>query len=411
MKVLKNSNALIVAAALLMPLLVFAAGGGGGGGGGSVPPPPVCDADAWSCSPWEECQLNGTQSRTCALTFDCPTANTPKPPTEQNCTPACIEDLYSCGDWDLCDAQGKQRRICGRTFDCPLTETPKPIEEQNCQPACTADIWTCANFGACVGGKQTRSCALTFDCPGVATPKLTESQSCIAPPPPCVKDEYECSAWSQCQESGRDTRTCALKRDCPRVSTPKPEESRVCAGLRCGHLATLKERISCRLRLSNQELANEFKILFAPEACKAFRDQSEKVECIRLYQRLGSCWQISVGNARNACARNIIGIENIVQGKSECGRLKNKERQKCLDDLKEKVLYLVVFRLYDLEVRAETLMERGAPVELVTDLETFIETKKREMYATDNTADWKRIVMEVQGKWREFINRVRPLLK
>ncbi|MBI4993195.1 MAG: hypothetical protein HZC26_03625 [Candidatus Magasanikbacteria bacterium] len=66
---------------LLASPAVFAVGGGGGG---SVP---SCNADNWDCTGWSQCGSNGTQTRICSLTYDCPTANTPKPSESQSCTP------------------------------------------------------------------------------------------------------------------------------------------------------------------------------------------------------------------------------------------------------------------------------------------------------------------------------------
>lgn len=410
---IKIARTLILALLIILPSALYAAGGGGGGGGGGgVPPPPPCDNDTWTCSDWATCQLDGTQSRTCELTFDCPVTQDPKPATNRTCTPTCTEDLYSCTNWSSCDVSGKQRRTCGKTSDCPLVETQKPIEIQNCEPSCTADTWTCSDWNTCANSIQSRTCTLSFDCPSATTPKPQEGRTCLAPPPTprtaCQRDEYECTDFSQCNEDGRQTRTCTLKTDCPSAQTPEPVESRVCPGLRCGQLPTLKDRISCRLELSNQELATEFKILYAPEACRALTDHEEKTECIRLYQQLGPCWQISVGSARNACAKKTIGLDDIAHGKSECAKLKNAERAGCLLELKEKVQYLIVFRMYDLEVRAETLLSRNlASTESVVELETFIETKKIEMYSTLDTAEWKRIISEVQKKWREFVMSVR----
>lgn len=376
----------LIAIFLMLPLAMLAAGGGGGGGGSSVPPPPPCDADTWKCSEWSNCEVGGTQSRVCSLDFDCPVTNTPKPPTTQNCIPTCIEDLYSCTDWGVCDSTGVQKRTCGKTSDCSVVETPKPEETR-----------------ACGTGKKESppSLPLTAPPPPISKTKIE----------PCKQDKYECDDWTQCNEDGKQTRACKLTLDCPGVSSIKPDKSRTCPGLRCGQLLKLNERISCRLRLSDQELANEFKILYAPETCKSIKDHEEKIECIKLYQNFGPCWQISVGSARNACAKKTIRLDDITRGKLDCAKLKNAERQVCLDKLLDQVRYLIVFRLYDLEVRAETLMKRGVSENLVTDLELFIETKKQEMYQTNNLAHWKQIIREVQKKWSEFIKAARPFIK
>lgn len=86
---------------LVTSLSVFAAGGGGGGGGVSTPTPtpdPVptivttpepasCAQGPWACAEWNSCQMNGHQTRTCALNLDCKAAaTTPKPAEDQVCS-------------------------------------------------------------------------------------------------------------------------------------------------------------------------------------------------------------------------------------------------------------------------------------------------------------------------------------
>jgi len=52
----------------------------------AAPTPPSCTADVWSCGDWSACGTDGTQSRSCAMTMDCPDVTTPSPPTTQSCS-------------------------------------------------------------------------------------------------------------------------------------------------------------------------------------------------------------------------------------------------------------------------------------------------------------------------------------
>ena len=52
-----------------------------------APGSPGCLADEWGCGDFTSCTAEGTQTRSCTLTFDCPDAVTPSPPTSQPCTP------------------------------------------------------------------------------------------------------------------------------------------------------------------------------------------------------------------------------------------------------------------------------------------------------------------------------------
>ncbi|MBI2145739.1 hypothetical protein HYU22_00165 [Candidatus Woesearchaeota archaeon] len=70
---------------LLMSPVALSAGGGGGGSSRSTPVV-TCTEDTWSCSQWSPCTKESRQSRTCTLTNDCATANTPKPVESGSCT-------------------------------------------------------------------------------------------------------------------------------------------------------------------------------------------------------------------------------------------------------------------------------------------------------------------------------------
>jgi hypothetical protein len=99
---------------------------------------------------------------------------------------ACTSDTWSCTDWSTCASDGTQTRTCTMTFDCPSTATPSPATTQSCtQPTeCTADTWSCTDWSACAfDGTQTRTCTKTFDCPNASTPSPATTQSCTQPPP------------------------------------------------------------------------------------------------------------------------------------------------------------------------------------------------------------------------------------
>ncbi len=107
------------------------------------PPPPSCTADTWSCTSFSACSASGTQTRTCTMTFDCPNVTTPSPATSQSCTPgtpppppppACTADTWSCSAFTACSADGVQTRSCTMTFDCPSVVTPSPATSQSCTP-------------------------------------------------------------------------------------------------------------------------------------------------------------------------------------------------------------------------------------------------------------------------------------
>ncbi len=124
--------------------VALAVGGGGGGGGGSSgggggAVVPACTEDTWNCGDWSLCSIDGKQIRSCTMTLDCATANTPKPTEEQACeapkkAPTCLEDVWECGDWTpSCNILGRHTRVCQKTFECESIVTNSPPTEKSCE--------------------------------------------------------------------------------------------------------------------------------------------------------------------------------------------------------------------------------------------------------------------------------------
>ncbi|HEX7150273.1 MAG TPA: right-handed parallel beta-helix repeat-containing protein [Thermoanaerobaculia bacterium] len=96
--------------------------------------PSSCTADTFDCGDWSACD-NGTQTRTCSMTFDCPSVVTPPPATTQACDPGpgCTADTWSCSEWSACAADGTQTRTCTLNFDCPTASNTEPLT-RTCTP-------------------------------------------------------------------------------------------------------------------------------------------------------------------------------------------------------------------------------------------------------------------------------------
>lgn len=395
---------------LLITTMVQAVGNGPGG-----TPPDPCTEDTWSCTNWSTCSLDGTQTRDCSLSENCPTVEDPKPTESRSCTPECTEDTWSCSSWSSCAIDGTQTRNCTLSDDCSLVNDPKPVTEQSCKPDCTEDTWTCSDWATCSqAGTQTRDCALTFDCALANTVKPSEKQSCTPERSPstntstpdtsnsakCTEDTWDCDAWSQCQENGHQVRSCTLATDCASADTPRPEEDRACEGLKCGQLGTLQERIACRLELTEEEATTENNILYFPEYCKVEKSQEEKIQCIARYQSFGPCWN-TTSSDRPECAKKVIGLQSAQDESATCFLPGSTEEQTtCASVLKEKVEHYVIFALYELEFHAETLLESGKLTRSqVVDLEVYIEQQKQRLDEVTTVSEWKTIVQETKSYW------------
>jgi hypothetical protein len=299
-------------------------------------------------------------------------------------------------------------------------------------PFCNSDTWDCTGWSQCSqSGTQTRICTLIYDCPSVSTPKPPESQSCTPPTPPpplptkqlspkkiepqaptCTKDVWTCSAWSEtCDIYGREHRICRISFDCPGIETPPPPESQPCQKLQCGNKPTLRQRIFCRLNLAPAGAARELELQYLPEACRV-KTGAEQKSCIERYKSFQSCWNVKEGEGRFSCARNVLKLGPSVSNEIKtCQDKKGQDQVACKTALKEKVLYMIAFRFYDLETRAEELGNRGADLNAIADFETIVELKKQEFDKAQTNVQRRQIILDVRRAWQEFINKIKDQIK
>ncbi|MFA5047981.1 MAG: hypothetical protein WC516_02995 [Patescibacteria group bacterium] len=105
-----------------------------------------CYSDTWVCGDWGSCQSNGSQSRTCYKSQDCPSVDTPSPSVSQACNfnaPICTSWTYS--DWSSCSLDGKQTRTVTQAYPSNCS-TGNPILEQSCVSPITISFETDKNL-------------------------------------------------------------------------------------------------------------------------------------------------------------------------------------------------------------------------------------------------------------------------
>lgn len=376
-------TAIAVAILAFLPLVAFAAGGGGGGA-------TSCTQDTWTCTDWGFCSIDGEQRRECTKTFDCPSTDTPPaPPGVQRCSPTCVKDDWNCTAWSVCGADRRQRRTCSLAFDCPVTNSPgKPVEEQVCTLDCTGDLWTCSNWSACGrDGYQARTCTAGYDCPDIVTPKPSERQR-------CTPSRTTTPAPSP------------VRRTAP---TPTPAPTPVPAGesqLVCGNLATLEERVTCRLGLAPEVLERELAAQYLPEECRAISEAITRSTCIARYQSLRPCWSQPIGPLRLACVRGVLGIGDLAEERARCLRETGTRPTACLWNLRARAYPYITFRFYDLEERAEGLQRIGAPTDLVARFVLTAERAKQDFNAARTTDERVAVIRRVQSAWRDFVQAI-----
>ena len=235
---------------------------------------------------------------------------------------------------------------------------------------------------------------------------------------PCTSDFFKCGVWSECV-NGQQTRTCELTEDCENANDPKPDEAKPCQekivdeiNLKCGDKTTLKERVMCRLNLTEDELRTELSLRYLPEECRVIENQTERQDCVNRYARLQVCWNKAIGEERFSCVREKLSLGNdISQEKANCNSKLNVERDGCFNDLRKKVYNMIKFRFYDLEERAEEMEKLGVNEDRIAEFVTNLELKKQVFNNAKTKEERKQIILDVRKLWVGFIRDAREQIK
>jgi hypothetical protein len=142
-------------------------------------------------------------------------------------------------------------------------------------------------------------------------------------------------------------------------------------------------------------------------------DATEKKECIARYQSFQPCWNLPAGDGRFVCAERALGMgtSSIAVDIAACQAKAGGAQASCMQTLKENTLYMIKFRFYDLEQRAEDLARRGADLGAVANLETTVEIKKQAFDAAQTKDQFAQIIRDVRTSWQGFVNQVKDEIK
>ena len=101
----------------------------------------------------------------------------------------------------------------------PAVVTVKDV----CKPE---DDWNCSDYGTCSeSGMQARTCIKSSECQFLNSPMPLLTQPCIYIPP-CAINDWSCSSWDICSSSGKQNRTCNKTSNCEGgVSSPATTQS------------------------------------------------------------------------------------------------------------------------------------------------------------------------------------------
>jgi len=183
---------------------------------------------------------------------------------------------------------------------------------------------------------------------------------------------------------------------------------RVTERVKCGDLDNIDERVKCRLNLEGRDRYKEAQLQFLPEECRA-QDGDARSRCIRVYKLTQQCWESKDDKLRISCVKRNMGLEKPVKEEiASCKELEGDERVQCVKDLRESVYDSIKFRFYNLEEKAERLLEAGKiDEETVAKLVSDLETKKIEFNEAKTLSEKKVIINEVKEIWKNFVKAVR----
>lgn len=186
----------------------------------------------------------------------------------------------------------------------------------------------------------------------------------------------------------------------PKAGEVTPEEA---VKYKCSSADTMRERIKCRLQLAEE---NEYDYL--PEECRAQVNESRE-KCVANYRKSQDCWKSDKDSERFRCAASAFGLVGTVASqKAQCENLTGTNRSSCILQLRDRVDAVVKFRIYNLEDKAQHLMEKGlVDQETVTGFVTAMEQQKQNYNDAKTIAEKKDIAKGVQKLWREFIAKVK----
>lgn len=182
-----------------------------------------------------------------------------------------------------------------------------------------------------------------------------------------------------------------------KTTVPKPQPMKI-----CNDIENIKERISCRLEKTEDELKKE---PYLPEECRAEKDEASQKDCIDRYLSLKPCWEKRQGKERISCVKENLGLpQKLVKAKDFCNQEDEEARATCIEDYKQKIYHLITFRFYDAEERIEKWYEEGKlDLEVTTDFVAFIATSKIIFNNAQSKNERLEVIKEVISRWNQTI--------
>ncbi len=178
-------------------------------------------------------------------------------------------------------------------------------------------------------------------------------------------------------------------------------ETTVTDEFECTDLTTIEDRVRCRIQLSEEDYGD---LRYMPEECLVMESTAQDA-CIERYMATQQCWDYPVGEERIGCVKEVLRLGAL--GDEIAGCQTSLDSQICFDTLNEKAFNLIKFRFYDLEERAETLLDQGYDEDRVVALVVELEKKKQDFNDASTFSERRDIVLDVRDLWAGFVQDVK----
>ncbi|MDO8555786.1 MAG: hypothetical protein Q7R96_01260 [Nanoarchaeota archaeon] len=171
----------------------------------------------------------------------------------------------------------------------------------------------------------------------------------------------------------------------------------------CDDLATIYERISCRINLPETQEYN-----YLPEECRNIGGTTGD-QCITRYKQLQSCFTTKDYDVQISCARKKLAWTTTTV-KKEAAFCKTAENfATCKQVLIEKTYNLIKFRIYILEQHINDLYKEGNITEQqATKIITTLEITKQQFNQATTIPAKKAVLAAAQEALKKFKTEVQP---
>ncbi|MEM4295313.1 MAG: hypothetical protein QXS91_00695 [Candidatus Anstonellales archaeon] len=174
---------------------------------------------------------------------------------------------------------------------------------------------------------------------------------------------------------------------------------------------TMSARIKCFLSLSDEDVKN---VNYTPEECILKQSETDKNKCIEKYRLFQTCRpKPSTDKEREKCILPKLNISGSVR--QEVEMCKSQQRQDliniCMSKIREKVLDMVKFRVYNLVYKAQELKGLGVPEDKVISILEKVNNAKIALEKANSNDERIAILEGLKADWQAFSDDAKNYVK